>query len=244
MKYSLSDLMRRCALTAMIRQVSVVIFALLLPTVSLAGTGACVGRFPNPVTDLCWKCLFPISIGGVPVASLSQEDFKENLPSAPVCVCPAPPPVFFRLGVTVSYWEPVRVIDVTRTPYCFVSLGGIDGAPGVYAPEGQRRVDAEDESGRTNSVFYQAHYYIFPVGRLLEMAGDFVCMEPPAFDLAYLTELDPLWADDELSFILNPEATLFSNPIAQAACAADCVAASAGFPLTPLFWCAGCQGRP
>ncbi|MBW8308822.1 MAG: TraU family protein, partial [Candidatus Paracaedibacteraceae bacterium] len=24
--------------------------------------------------------------------------------------------------------------------------------------------------------------------------------------------------------------------------AADCVAASAGFPLDPLFWCAGCQG--
>jgi hypothetical protein len=60
--------------------------------------------------------------------------------------------------------------------------------------------------------------------------------------VAYITELDPLWNADELSFILNPEAILFGNPIAQAACAADCVAATAGFPLNPLFWCGGCQG--
>ena len=43
--------------------------------------------------------------------------------------------------------------------------------------------------------------------------------------------------------MLNPEAILFSNPIAQAACAADCVRASTGnLPLDGLFWCAGCAG--
>jgi conjugal transfer pilus assembly protein TraU len=67
-------------------------------------------------------------------------------------------------------------------------------------------------------------------------------MESAEFDLAYLTELDALWADDEAAFVLNPEAVIFSNPVAQLACAADCIAATAGFPLTPLFWCAGCQG--
>ena len=40
------------------------------------------------------------------------------------------------------------------------------------------------------------------------------------FDIAYLTELDPTWRDDELGFILN-QAILFGNLIAQAACAAD-----------------------
>ena len=34
--------------------------------------------------------------------------------------------------------------------------------------------------------------------------------------------------DDELTLILNPEAVLFANPVAVAACAADCVAATAG----------------
>ena len=38
------------------------------------------------------------------------------------------------------------------------------------------------------------------------------------------------------------DAVLFANPIAIAACAADCVAATVGFGLNTLFWCAGCQG--
>ena len=61
-------------------------------------------------------------------------------------------------------------------------------------------------------------------------------------DLAYLTELDPLWDDDEKSAILNPEGLLFGNPLAQAACVADCVAASTHLPRNELFWCGGCQG--
>ena len=35
---------------------------------------------------------------------------------------------------------------------------------------------------------------------------------------------------------------MFANLPAQAACAADCTASSAGLPLDALFWCAGCQG--
>ena len=63
-----------------------------------------------------------------------------------------------------------------------------------------------------------------------------------ALDIAWTSELDPAWLDDELSFLLNPEAALFANLPAQAACAADCAASSVGLPLDPMFWCAGCQG--
>ncbi|EWS61940.1 conjugal transfer pilus assembly protein TraU [Methylibium sp. T29-B] len=81
-----------------------------------------------------------------------------------------------------------------------------------------------------------------PVLYWLEVVTDFPCLERGSFDLAYLTEVDPLWNDDELTLILNPEAVLFANPVAVAACAADCVAATAGFGMPELFWCAGCQG--
>ena len=74
------------------------------------------------------------------------------------------------------------------------------------------------------------------------MLLDNACLEKGAFDIAYITEIDPLWADSETSFIINPDVALFSNLVAQAACAVDCVAATAGFPLSELFWCAGCQG--
>ena len=72
--------------------------------------------------------------------------------------------------------------------------------------------------------------------------SDLGCLEAGGLDIAWTSELDPAWLDDELSFLLNPEAALFANLPAQAACAADCAASSAGLPLDPLFWCAGCQG--
>ena len=90
--------------------------------------------------------------------------------------------------------------------------------------------------------FYQVHWYVYPVIYWLELLTDFVCLEKGSFDVAYITELDPLWNDDEVSFMLNPEAALFGNAIAQAACMADCVTATAGFSHDYLFWCDGCHG--
>ena len=28
-----------------------------------AGMATCTGKFPNPLTDICWSCLLPITIG-------------------------------------------------------------------------------------------------------------------------------------------------------------------------------------
>jgi conjugal transfer pilus assembly protein TraU len=193
----------------------------------------CVGRFVNPISDICWSCIFPIAIGeGVKVSS--GEDTPN--PGGLVCYCNS------RIGIPISFWEPVRLIDVTRTPYCMVNLGGILMGP-------QRGVIGHGSVGHSHSStggmkqsFYQVHWYIYPLIYWLELLTDFICLEKSEFDVAYLTELDPLWNDDELSFIINPEAGLFGNPIAQAACAADCVLASAGFSNDLLFWCGGCQG--
>ena len=95
---------------------------------------------------------------------------------------------------------------------------------------------------QTRTSFYQVHWYVNPILYYLEVLLDFPCLEQGSLDVAYLTEVDPLWADDELTAILNPEAVLFANPAAKAACAADCVAATTGFGIPNLFWCAGCQG--
>jgi len=92
------------------------------------------------------------------------------------------------------------------------------------------------------SSFSQAHWFIFPVWSMMELLTDFVCVEHSGFDIAYLTEVDPLWNSDMLAFILNPEALLFANPIAQFACVADSVASIAGLPTSPLFWCMGSWG--
>jgi conjugal transfer pilus assembly protein TraU len=119
-----------------------------------------------------------------------------------------------------------------------VSMGGLKLGNSIhhYGIHGARG------EARAQNSFYHVHWYVYPVIYWLELLVDFVCLEQQSFDVAYLTEFDPLWDDDELSFILNPEAVVFANPLAQAACAADCAAASSGFPLDALFWCGGCQG--
>ena len=197
----------------------------------------CVGRFVNPITDICWSCIFPITIGGMKV-SASGEDTPN--PRRLICSCTKPIP---RIGIPISFWEPVRLVDVTRTPYCLVNMGGMQmmnrGIQGAGSVENAHQTG---NGSRMRDSFYQVHWYMYPVLFWLELLVDFVCMEKGDFDLAYLTELDPLWNDDETAFILNPEAALFGNPIAQAACAVDCGLSSAGFGQDSLFWCAGCQG--
>lgn len=199
---------------------------------SAAWAGQCQGKFANPITDICWSCIFPITLGGMPLLSMNQEDTAN--PGGLLCTCTNP----LIIGLKTSFWEPARRVDVTRTPYCFVSLGGIKIDPGFRAPEGEVREQAD----LTKQSFYQVHWYLDPILSYLEVILDHLCLETGGFDVAYLTELDPLWNDDELTTLLNPETFLFGNPIAQAACAGDCVLASTGFPSNTLFWCAGCNG--
>lgn len=193
---------------------------------------SCTGKFPNLITDVCWSCIFPLRIAGGQFIGMNQEDENFGASNSPVCSCSNPP----RVGVPVAFWEPVRMVEVVRKPMCFPTLGGADMPNPVQAPRGLRK--SED-----GFAFYHVHWYTAPLMVLLEVLLDYdLCLEKGSLDVAYMTELDPLWNDAELTQLLNPDVFLFANPIAQAACAADCVAATAGFPLPDLYWCAGCQG--
>ncbi len=195
---------------------------------------ACPGRIFNPITDVDWMGVFPIKIGGVTVASFGQED-TDTVGVNPICLCSDPLP---RIGIPVSFWEPVRILEVVRDPYCFPSLGGVDLSSTIQGFGTNSGTQATDE----HHAFYQVHYYVYPLFNLLELIMDFACLETNGFDLGYLTELDPLWNSPELATLLTPEAFLFANPASIAVCSADCAAATAGFPLDVLFWCSGCWG--
>ncbi len=58
----------------------------------------CTGRFVNPITDVCWECLFPISIGPVRIGSASGAPDTPN-PSSPICLCGSPIP---RIGLSLG----------------------------------------------------------------------------------------------------------------------------------------------
>ncbi len=207
----------------------------LLPAPAQAA-GQCGGKFVNPVTDICWSCLFPISLGGAKLWP-GRPDTKN--PDLPVCACGSPVP---RIGLAIGFWEPARLVDVTTKPWCFPNLGGMKLDPGLDIGHGQY-TGPELGGGRTaNTANWQAHYYVYPLLYWMEILTDFLCFESASFDIAYMTEIDPLWNDDTLTTLINPEVALFANPLAVAACAGDCAAATAKLPVDEMFWCSGCNG--
>lgn len=217
-------------------KISLYIFFLFLFSLN-ASHAKCVGKFINPITDICWSCIFPISIGPTKISSGKSNKDTSN-PKDIICSC-VKPLVGIQIGVPIGLWEPVRLIDVTRTPYCMVSMGGIEifgNKKGISSTE----YNVEDRG--LNSGFYHAHIYNYPVISWLDILMDFVCLEKGSFDVAFMTELDPTWNDDELSAILNPEVAMYANPIAQTACVADCLSSTTSLGIDSLHWCAGCNG--
>ncbi|WP_305840038.1 conjugal transfer pilus assembly protein TraU [Photobacterium leiognathi] len=211
----------------------------LSPTVT-AKSAACTGTFINPITDICWHCLFPLTLGKVPLVTSKLPDTAN--PSMPLSFCPKPPPVFMQVGLNIGYWEPYALTDVTRVPYCMVNMGLQMGTAKSQQIGGQ--ATAKKQGDASNGAFYQVHWYKYPLIYWLQILQSAACMATDNFDVAYLSELDPFWDDDELAFVLNPEAVLFGNPVAQLPCIVESVKTSTGksLPMDALFWCLGSQG--
>ncbi|MBW4241081.1 conjugal transfer pilus assembly protein TraU [Enterobacter roggenkampii] len=198
-----------------------------------AASNAGDGRWVNPISDVCWKCLFPMTLGNIQLAAGPQKD--TNNPASPIQICPYG--VFYRIGLAIGFWEPMAMVDVTREPGVMVNMGGFK------IELGRTGTGTAGQSDRPAAgTFYHVHWYKYPLIFWLNIITSLGCLQTGDMDIAYLSEVDPLWNDSTLSMLINPEAALFGNLIAQGACAADAAASSAGLPLSPLFWCAGSQG--
>ncbi len=205
----------------------------------------CGGTTMNPMSDVCWECIFPIKIAGTRIdgqGSTPDGGMIEPPDAADgntICTCQAPPPIYERTGIAISFWEPARIIETVKDPFCFPYIG--ESVYDEYNNTAELSGANEENGGNqeTPNTFSQAHYMIFPVWSMMEMLVDSSCVESGGFDIAYMTEFDPLWNDDELMFYIQPEALLFANPIAQFICMVDAVSSNVGLPLAPLFWCIG-----
>jgi conjugal transfer pilus assembly protein TraU len=201
----------------------------------IASAKTCTGHFVNPITDVCWRCLFPLSIGNTKIVGSSLPD-TDNA-SSPIGVCPAELGV--RVGLNIGFWEPFALVDVTDTPYCLVNLGGTKLNLGLKQSRGGRHVVGNGQ----HRAFFHVHWYKYPLINWLNLITSVGCLQKGDFDIAYLTELDPTWQDSEMSFVLSPESVLFGNPIAASACSADALSSTlTNKPVDKLFWCAGAQG--
>lgn len=214
---------------------------------SFAGLeGSCRASFVNPLSDVRWEGVFPIQIAGTQIKMHVTDPASQGLQTDPdklgsiVCVCRRG--AKFTIGLTVSYWEPARAIEVTKIPYCFPTVGIKLAEPKAGAhlkSTGMIGGSVKDDvlTGSGNS-----HYYFFNLFDVIDLFVDIPCTRHEGFDIAYVSEIDPMWNNDVLNFVVNPESILFGNLAAQASCMADSVAASTAYPLNALFWCVGSWG--
>lgn len=212
----------------------------------------CGGTVLKPSGEIAWNNIFPIKIASIPIGSPGNNHMKEPPDPArlPVCICPAPYPEYYRYGISLAYWEPARFVETVSQAWCMPCIGGGKGSSdssGGSSGKSKKFLEGTKLSSGNNEpqTFAQAHYFTLAYWEIIEYIVDDTCQDSSGsagIDLAYMTELDAMWQDDEMAFAIQPEAMAFANPIAQFSCIADAVGAMVGVPLPPLFHCVGSGG--
>jgi conjugal transfer pilus assembly protein TraU len=203
-------------------------------------SATCTGSFPNLISDVCYDCMFPMSIGGGLVnIGVSGDDYDTGAGSSPICVCTNT----LSIGTPIGFWEPRYMVDSTNVPGCMPLLGGISVDPAYNADElGSIKRTNSAIGGNAKGAFAHVNEYINPVMSALGVIASSPCLDNRSFDVPFVSWADPTWNDDALSMLLTPYAFPFAGVPEVAAEMPDAIAASTGFPIASLFWVAGGWG--
>src|SRR3546814_528989 len=185
----------------------VVLFAIMLAPRAEAAGPTCNGKFVNPITDVCWSCLFPLSVGGLKIWPSGRPDTKN--PASPICACADPLP---RIGISVGFWEPARLADVTMKPWCFPNLGGVRIAPGFDIGQGYLAGPSMVGGRSQSTAKWHVHWYVYPLLYWMEILTDFVCFEQASFrSEEHTSELQSLMRISYAVFCLKKKKQHTSN---------------------------------
>lgn len=202
---------------------------------------ACEGTFPNPITDICWSCVYPIKLFGTPMFGQQGEDFDTGFDN-PVCFCDNPP----QVGVSTSFWEPVYMTEVTTIPWCFPLLAGLQ----LDVPVNTTKLGITDDQSRGDfnsntaaATFRWVHGYTNPLMYVLDVLLDNACTTKGSLSPEWPTEVDPGYDDWEISTTMNPISFAVANMTAIVVGTADAISALVDFPRPELFWVAGSWGN-
>lgn len=192
-------------------------------------------RMIDPIKDIVWDCIFPISIAGFPIDM--GEHPPDNKTAGFFCECPGQG--IFGFGFQVGFWEPARMIDTTKDAWCFPGLG----MQMKTAGSGYNGGGSYQSKGAGNIAFQHFHYYIMPAWAILDLFTDIPCIsDETSFDLAMVSEIRPDWHDDLTAAQYYPETSLMANTFTVLACIADAAAAAIQRTIDPLYWCMGAWG--
>lgn len=215
----------------------------LLYVTATSSHAVCAGTMINPITEVRWSCMFPISLGGVsastiPVPEAATAIFADKMTigaMSPMCTCGDPLP---RVGLTFSLNSVFRMVESVKDAFCFPSLGFSIGA-GPFGTAGE--FTGTNKASAT--TFNYTHLLVFVPTLILNLFVDSICMQVSEtyspFSVIGLSEIEPWARSSEMALILAPESILFANPVAQAYCMVDSVLTLAEFTDPIGYWCAG-----
>lgn len=98
--------------------------AMFVAALTVNAATVCQGKILNPVTDVCWSCVFPVKIGGKASLTTSVLPDPDTGAGGPFCTCGKG--LNLRAGVTFSFWEPLRTAEIVRHAGCLPSMGGVN----------------------------------------------------------------------------------------------------------------------
>ena len=179
-----------------------------------------------------------------PIGKLDWDFFIDNIElKFESCSCEIPDnPTTLKAGFVMKLAEPIAMIEVTDTPWNFPCFDmNFDDSPLRKQGSSSTQVAGEYQVGKNG--FSYSHFIIYPIFGLMNYVQDYVCFERfNVLNLAFLGEVLPTHNNDILSSFVMPLRLLFSNPVAQMACAVDCAASTFSQPLNAMPWCSGCWG--
>lgn len=247
----------------------VIIYLLFLLPSSFAGTGEMACKRAGVNTDTFMKIqtaafetidnMLPIKIGAVEMGGLNSGGSGTDTNGAFLCMCQVPPPIFERLGITMSFWNNVGMVDTSTIPYCFPQLGAYlnigSAIENSLSFMGKTGIGGANQFGKRSGggkqkgdQYVSAHTHFASFTNLMKILSDTIFSMCFSADMVMnispqMSEVFFWWQHDEWGIVKNPEALLVANPIATAACMAESLSVSlTRTSLDPLFWCMGSWG--
>ncbi len=166
---------------------------------------------------------------------------------------------FVRTGTLVTVWEPVRIIETVKDPYCMVSAGEDSYDDGTEVPGegdnsgggGETESDPWINAGthsdtgaqEDHSVFQNVHI-ILPdyIHQSIQQVDNRCWHSSVGNPMDYISEDDAAWSDDTIAAATYPLTSMAADYDMIMECERDAYSSQLGLPNSILFWCMGAWG--
>ncbi len=144
-----------------------------------------------------------------------------------------------RTGTLVTVWEPIRIIETVKDPYCMLTDGEHNSDEAVEKGGTHSDTGAQED----HSVFQNVHIILPDYLMRSIMEVDARCVHSSLGNpMEYISEDDSAWNDDSIAEATYPLTSLFADYDLQMLCEYDSYTSQFGFSNPLLFWCMGSWG--